>query len=290
MAIPVARSGPAGEARKGMGLHLSTQKERIMSRDTSLGRFGKLGAVAFGVAVVGLGALAGPALDPAEAGSVDLQSAKSSQWKAEWTSAQISDDGSTKTALKLKKTLQDATALTINFNQQAKSADDQFGLRITLSETITNMFKDKDLIGFLFQITANKPLEVPAGADPLIDPTNPMADVLHHPAGPHFHDDGVKDASGKLTLLTPIPPPDSDGNPGSSFALLFGNGVVKFGESWNPVGIGIHEWESKNFRRSFTITEMPLFVSAVPEPSSLVLVTFGAGWIFYRMYRRRSAA
>jgi hypothetical protein len=213
-----------------------------------------------------------------KAGQITLTDNDGVKWKVSWTSDQVAlafDNNSAGRSsdnigdlIKTVTFLPTTTSVEIQFEQLTQLKTDQFGLRFTLDENVTNQ-TGKNWTGFKLELQDDDPK------------TPPQPDF--HPGFAHFHSDKeFKNKAGKVYPgfnVAPFSPPKGFPPKNSTNVLDLTGGPVPDGGFWQPTGIGIHEITigsdtKKGFLRKFKLIETPL-LAQTPEPSSLFL-TFSA--------------
>jgi PEP-CTERM motif len=191
----------------------------------------------------------------AHAASVVLNFAGADSWTATWTAPGLALVQGPPTTLSLAFT--SLSPVSIVFTENNAAAADNFGFRLTaMSEAVTNN-TGATWTGF---------------TETLIDPTVDNSGAFH-PQFAHFHQDtGFSGAPFTLT---------SGG--ASQRTLQFGNGTVNNGGTWNPAGIGIHDFQLNGQTRTFTLVLAP----NVPEPGTFVLALGGVVLALARRMIRR---
>jgi hypothetical protein len=267
---------------------------------------------AISFALVGIGIVAGSA----GAGSLMITDVNGAKWKATWDPSldkvlffekgdPTKGDG-IGTLIKTAHFMKGVTSMEILFTQTSVSpnpdkepftddrpngtAQNDFGLRFTLDEKITNN-TGKDWRGFTESLVevSNKDNKTN-----LVTKQDKMdfSENNAHPWLAHFHAN-TKDkfmASGpgnQFKLAGAFP--NRKAGPLTFTGFLKGDGTDS---PWTPTGIGIHERifgdvfnEDLKIGRQFKLVETPLFV---PEPSSLIAFALGAATVGYAWLRRKS--
>jgi hypothetical protein len=183
-------------------------------------------------------------------------------WTISWTTPGVSFNFVAGSPNTLAETVAfaDNNPIAITFTENAAPTANNFGLRLTMSETITNQ-TGVAWTGF---------------SEVLQDATSSPQGSAAHPSFAHFHSDSGFTGSQFPTVVGV--------SPTSSFA--FSGGTVANGSSWTPAGIGMHEFEDSGVLRTFTLVETP--TAATPEPTSLLLALLGAV-VLAALYRRQHA-
>ncbi len=214
----------------------------------------------------------------ATAGMIQLKDADGATWDVTWASPQVglafeAGRGAGIGTLIKTVTFRDLTAIDIKFTQTNMLNADQFGLRFSMDEFVSNQ-SGKDWKGFKEELIDKDPNTPPVGGV--------------HPGFAHFHKDGPAVAlkntidGDKFKLIDAF---QGNGIGQGVKSIEFGNGLVKDGvngEIWKPKFIGIHEITIGGKTREFTLRETPI---PVPEPASFALV--GTGILALAFYLRR---
>ena len=235
----------------------------------------KLVAIAAWLYLIGLGTW--PHTAEAVVSVFELKDAtRDTGWAILFDNAQITNpafagvaEGTYMGKLSLKKVFKDVKPIDIQFIELPRdvSADNNFGLRITLNETIMNM-SGVDWTGFKLELIDTNPVLKAADNDSVSDA---------HPGFAHFHNltpDGAQ-AFPPFKLTGPKNPP-------KIYELAEDTGKFKDGETRDWTGIGIHQIHEKSQHRNFILRETPI---PVPEPASFALV--GAGLLALAFLLRR---
>ena len=237
----------------------------------------KLVAIAACVYCVGLGISPRPA--EAVVSVFELKDAtRDTGWAILFDDAQVTNPtfagmagGTYQGKLSMKKVFKDVKPIDIQFIELPRdvSADDNFGLRITLNETIMNM-SGADWTGFKLELIDTNPVLTGAENDSVSGA---------HPGFAHFHNlapDGAQ-AFPPFKLKGPKNPP-------KIYELVEDTGRFKNGETRDWTGIGIHQIHEKAQHRNFILRETP---TAIPEPATFALV--GTGILALAFCVRRAA-
>jgi hypothetical protein len=206
-------------------------------------------------------------------------------WKVTWDESpdfklfytfQINDNDG-KGLLREEKKFKDSTAAKVITFENENPGDNTFGLRFTLSGTLTNNSTD-DWAGFKMNLAE---MTTGVNQDDKTQAKVPGSSA-RHPAFAHFHNDTFK--------LTPDDFTTNAFNTEASLVLTAkpDKKVAKEGGTLMFSGLGMHEFEVKDLPRKFQLIETPV---VVPEPSTLLLFSVGlVSLVGFARERRKKAA
>jgi hypothetical protein len=219
-------------------------------------------------------------------------------WYAEFDGAKVKDAKFEGTTFTVIKEFADLTPIDIKFIEKNPAAADDFGLRITLNETVKNTSQNINWKSFGLELIDPNPVLIAGDPNGNILGKNDNV-ATNHPGFAHFH----KDPGQTFTPFTPDPNPND--NPatggiarpqqGKVITLTGGNGI-NAGDMKDWKGIGIHQIEEKAQQRNFILRETPFkdavpppfAVSPIPEPETYAMLLAGLG-LMGVVVRRRSS-
>jgi hypothetical protein len=253
-------------------------------------RFG-FSVLAVSVALVGLGVIA----RSAGGGFIDFKDGDKQNWRASWAdsldnvlSLKGPTNGGAGIGILTKAATfeKGVTSMVITFTQMSSTGADDFGLRFTLNESITNK------TGMNWTDFSETLKEVnPDIVSPMDMKNFPPGNK--HPWFAHFHNNASdKFNSGTQFKLSGNFPESQGADPKNIVPLLFTGSLKGDGSDspWTPTGIGIHE---RTFGDAFKGGKGRVFelieTFSVPEPSTFILVGLSLATLGCA-YRRSKAA